>query len=89
MEHQARRVTAPRKRRSVLVAMRTVPATARRKSLQARRNELSRRIARCETAAGAETHALTRVSLGREIDQVRALLAQTEAELGRLRRDRP
>jgi hypothetical protein len=46
-------------------------------------------MARCEAAVGTESHALIRVSLGREIDQVRALLAQTEAELGRLRHSRP
>jgi hypothetical protein len=69
--------------------MRTVPESVRRRFSQARRNELSRRVQRCEQAVAGESHALIRVSLGREIDQVRALLAQVEAELGRPRRIRP
>jgi hypothetical protein len=67
------------------VGMPAIPSTARARDLRAREDELRRRLQRCRAAA--EGSARPNPSLGREADDVSAVLARVRKELASLRRD--
>jgi hypothetical protein len=59
--------------------MQAIPTTARARDLRAREDDLRRRLQRCRDAAAGS--ARPNPSLGREADDVRAVLARVRREL--------